>query len=161
MDVQPCPGCGALVPDVEGPVHRYLGASAGCWAIFGEVLKKEYGDYRYWPVHHLTVDAYAAQHPGTPSPQTIRSVAVHLIGLHLFLATGLLPTDRAMKEKQRAANRKDYVWLDPPASLGEVTLVDVRQAETPTKHKEFVEKWAESVWKAWEPHHEIVRRWAS
>jgi len=27
--------------------------------------------------HQLTVDAYCAQHPGTPSPQAIRPDAVH------------------------------------------------------------------------------------
>ena len=30
-----CPGCGALVPDIDGPTHAYLGASAGCWAAWG------------------------------------------------------------------------------------------------------------------------------
>jgi hypothetical protein len=32
--LSPCPGCGALFPDFEGPTHRYIGASAGCWALF-------------------------------------------------------------------------------------------------------------------------------
>ena len=30
----PCNGCGALFPPFEGPKHRYIGASAGCWALF-------------------------------------------------------------------------------------------------------------------------------
>ena len=84
----PCVGCGALVPDVAGPTHPYIGASRGCWAIYGEVLAKEYGEYGYPPVHGLTVDAYAAQHPGTPSRQAIQSVAVHLIALYLVLERG-------------------------------------------------------------------------
>jgi hypothetical protein len=29
----PCPGCGALFPPFEEPTHRYIGASAGCWAL--------------------------------------------------------------------------------------------------------------------------------
>ena len=27
-------GCGALFPSYDGPTHRYLGASAACWALF-------------------------------------------------------------------------------------------------------------------------------
>jgi len=30
----PCPGCGALYPPSDAPTHRYLGASAGCFALF-------------------------------------------------------------------------------------------------------------------------------
>ncbi len=37
-----CFSCGALVPDIDGPVHRIVDSSAGCWAIFGEVLAREY-----------------------------------------------------------------------------------------------------------------------
>ena len=76
-----CFGCGALVPKKNGPTHQYIGASPGCWEIFGEVLAKEYEEYDYPPVHRLTVDAYAAQHPGTPSKKSIQSVAIHVIGL--------------------------------------------------------------------------------
>lgn len=25
-DLEPCPGCGALLPPVDGPTHRYIGA---------------------------------------------------------------------------------------------------------------------------------------
>ena len=77
-ELEPCPGCGALAPRSDGPAHRYLGASPGCWAIFGEVLAREYSDQRYWPVHHLTVDAYAIQHPGEPSTQTIQPASLRL-----------------------------------------------------------------------------------
>lgn len=90
-NLRPCVGCGALVPEIEGPTHRYLGAPPGCWAVYGEVLEKEYGDCsRYALNHRLTVDA--AQHPGVPSPQSIQSVAVHLI--RLYLERGLRPSGR-------------------------------------------------------------------
>ena len=160
-NLRPCVGCGALVPEIEGPTHRYLGASPGCWAVYGEVLEKEYGDYlRYAPVHRLTVDAYAAQHPGVPSPQSIQSVAVHLIRLHLVLERGLRP-ERANAAMQWTVSRsKGFVWLDPPESLGEITVLDVRDAKDPDEHIERVREWARSVWEAWAPHHETVRRWA-
>ena len=159
-ELRPCPGCGALVPDIDGPTHRYLGASPGCWAVYGEVLEKEYGDYRYWPVHRLTVDAYAVQHPGKPSPQTIQSVAVHLISLYLVLEEAR-SLDEAMEAMQQATTRKQhFAWLEPPASLGEVTVVYVRDAKNPAEHTERVREWASSTWEAWSPHHEVVRRWA-
>ena len=158
--MQPCAGCGTLVPKTDGPTHRYLGASPGCWALFGEILEKEFSDYRYARVHQLTVDTYCVQHPGVPSPQTIQSVAVHLTGLYLQLEHGLRP-ERVAAARQRAASRKaDFVWLEPPASLGEITVPYVRDARDPTEHDERVRRWARSAWEAWSPHHETVRRWA-
>src|SRR5262245_36235278 len=114
----PCVGCRALVPDVEAPAHRHVGCSPGCWAIFGEVLAREYSDYRYGRVHLITVDTYAAQHPGTPSPQSIRSVALHLLRLHCLLELGY-EGERAYGIMRRAADRKRvYSWLDPPDHPG-------------------------------------------
>ena len=55
---------------------------------------------------------------------------------------------------------KRFVWLDPPVSLGEITILDVRDAKDPDEHIERVREWARLVWEAWAPHHETVRRWA-
>jgi Family of unknown function (DUF5946) len=60
-----CPGCGAMLPPSTGPTHESIGASPACWAVFGEVLAAEYSDGTFWPAHRISVDAYAAQHPGT------------------------------------------------------------------------------------------------
>ena len=157
-----CPDCGALVPEIEGPTHPYLGASPGCWALYGEVIEQEYADYaRYLPVHRLCVDAYAAQHPGVPSPQAIASVGVHLIRLHLMLERGLQP-EKANAAMQWASRRKRaFTWLNPPSSLGELTVLYVRDARDPEEHIKRVGEWARSVWDAWSSHHETVRRWAA
>jgi hypothetical protein len=32
-----CPGCGAVEPDTDGPVHKYVPSAPGCWQTFGEV----------------------------------------------------------------------------------------------------------------------------
>lgn len=160
---QPCAGCGALVPDVDGPTHRYFGASPGCWEVYGKVLAREYGDYsRFAPVHRLTVDAYAAQHPGTPSPQAVRSVGVHLIRLHLQLERGL-PHDHANAAMLHISSRlkKNFLWLDPPPHPGDLTVLHVRDVGDPDDHIKRVREWAWSVWKAWFPHHDTVRRWAA
>lgn len=157
----PCIGCGGLVPVIEGPVHRYLESSPGCWRLYGEVLAREYSDLAFWAVHRLTVDSYAVQHPGRPSPQTVQSVCVHLVSLHLVLERGADPAyaTRAMQAMVRQKDR--FAWLTPPTSLGGITIVEVAAASTAAEHGQSVRAWAESAWSAWAPHHEVVRGWAS
>ncbi|MEO0997122.1 MAG: DUF5946 family protein [Pseudomonadota bacterium] len=156
-----CIGCGADIADSDGPTHRYLGASPGCWAVYGEVLAREYSDALYYRNHRLTVDAYSVQHPGQPSPQTVQSAALHLLSLHAVLERGLSP-DRATALMQNFAHhKKQFRWLQPPATPGSVTVVDVRAASTADEHCALVRGWAESAWSAWERHHDVVRDWAA
>jgi len=164
MGLRACVGCGAFVPDTDGPTHRYIGASPGCWQIYGEVLEKEAGDFRFMRHHQLTVDAYCAQHPGTPSPQAVRSVAVHLAGLCLQLERGV-PAEGLYVARQGIASlgkegKLDLAWLEPPASMGEITVLDVRDAKDPEEYGRRARRWAGSVWEAWSDHHATVRRWA-
>ncbi|MFC1547249.1 hypothetical protein ACFL5M_01855 [Candidatus Neomarinimicrobiota bacterium] len=42
MGNTPYISCGAMVPDIEGPLYEYMTSSPGCWAVFGEVLAREY-----------------------------------------------------------------------------------------------------------------------
>jgi hypothetical protein len=65
-ELGPCPRCGALVPEIDGPTHRYIEASPGCWAAYGKLSVKEASDFRYMRPHQLTVDAYCAQYRGRP-----------------------------------------------------------------------------------------------
>lgn len=155
-----CPGCGALTPDRDGPVHPYLGASAGCWADYGEVLAKEYSEFRYPSVHRLTVDAYSVQHPGTPSRRAIQSVTVHLVSLYLVLERGFSSEKATAGIRRVLEHRKRFVWLDLPSPIGSLTILDVRNATDFAQHERTVKRWAESVWQAWSPHHETVQRWA-
>jgi hypothetical protein len=137
-----CAGCGAIVPHSDGPTHEYIGASPGCWAIFTTL-----GPDR------LIVDAYAAQHPGTPSRRSIQSVAVHLISLLVQLEHGATPARARDAIRTTLAIAYRFVWLAPPSWDGTLTIVDVRDAAT-------ARAWAESVWRAWAPHHNAVRAWA-
>src|SRR5262245_59188292 len=157
-----CVGCGALVPDTNDSTHDFIGSSPGCWALYCEVLAKEYSDYRFGRVHRLTVDSYAVQHPGKPERRSIQSVAVHLIGLHLSLELEFENT-RSVKILQAAADRSDsFIWLDPPESLGAITIVDVHRAgDDPQEHKHLVKEWARSTWNAWKTHHPTIRKWAA
>ena len=154
-----CFSCGALVKECEGPTHRYLGSSPGCWAAFGEVLTLEYSDMAYGKNHRLTVDAYALQHPGEPSPQTIRSAVIHLASLHLVFDRGKEPHE-ATRLMQKLAQRKSvFSWLDPPEILGEVTVADVLAATDAQSHLQRVEEWARAAWTAWRRHHAKVEEW--
>lgn len=154
-----CVGCGVELEAIEGPVHRYLESSPACWAAYGAVLEREYSDRAYGGVHRYTVDAYAVQHPGRRSPQTIQSAAVHLIRLCLMLEEGISATVAVAAIVAAAARKADYHWLEPPASRGTLTVAYARAAATPAEHQARVREWAECAWQAWAPHHAQVRAW--
>ncbi|MFQ3684916.1 DUF5946 family protein [Roseiflexus sp.] len=155
-----CPGCGALVKAIHGEPHKYIGASVGCWEIYGEILAKEYGEYGYpETVHRLTVDTYAVQHPGKPSRQSIQSVNTHLISLYLVLERGLEGTaaTQAMTKVLQYAN--EFVWLEPPVPNGQMTVLDVVRARDFSEHQELVHTWARDVWMAWSAYHHLMQKY--
>jgi uncharacterized protein DUF5946 len=63
VELSRCVGCDGMFPTIDGPAHRYMKSSAGCWEVYGEVLSREYSDPAFWAVHRLTADTYAVQHP--------------------------------------------------------------------------------------------------
>lgn len=160
-DLVPCPGCHARFPAGDGPTHRYLESSPGCWAAYGRVLAREYENAAMMSVHQLTVDAYAVQHPGAPGPQAIQSVGIHLATLHLFLDEGVPLAHGPTLHKRGAALSQAFRWLPPPAERGEVTVADLVDVNSVPDHRETVWSWARSAWAAWEEHHETVREWAA
>lgn len=153
-----CIGCGGHVPEMDGPTHRYMESSPGCWHLYGQVLAREYADPAFGALHRLTVDAYAVQHPGRPSPQAIQSVCVHLLSLFLVLERNLAATYATRVMGGATRNKDRFVWLIPPESLGEITVASVAGV-TPHEHTERVRAWAESAWSAWSEHHATVRSW--
>jgi hypothetical protein len=152
-----CPGCGLYLPPSDGPVHPYVGASPACWALYSEILAREYSDPAYMRVHRLTVDAYCAQHPGVPERRSIQSVNVHLVGLHLVLDRG---ADGAFARSVIGAITNvladRLAWLEPPATLGGRTVFDVAAACDAAEHGVRVRDWAAAVWAAWHPHHSRI-----
>lgn len=161
MNTSRCPGCGGCFPDSDGPTHRYMESSPGCWAAYGQVLAREYSDPAYMAVHRLSVDAYAVQHPGSPSRQSIQSVGLHLIRLCLLLERGL--DSRYANDAMLAAAKLKHTltWLEPPASLGTLTVADVLVAATVDEHVAMVKDWAHAAWTAWSLHHATIRAWMS
>lgn len=157
-----CQGCGLVLPAIDGPTHRYMLSSPACWALYGEVLGREYGDMRgAGAKHRLTVDAYAAQHPGVETPQSIASVGVHLVSLCNIVERGMTVEQAQAALARVKALHPHLRWLEPPASLGDVTAADVRATGNAREHVAAVERWAAAVWKAWTVHHPILRAWAA
>jgi hypothetical protein len=144
---------------MDGPVHRYMTSSPACWETFGRILAKEFGDPGFWPPHTLTVDCFAAQHPGVESEQSRHSVAFHLVGICLVVERGMAPSAAGWHRQKVPNVHKSLPWLTPPDSLGSVTTADVVRAESPEEHERMVRAWAASIWDAWKAHHEIVRSW--
>jgi hypothetical protein len=152
-DLEPCWGCGALVPRGDGPTHRYIGASAGCWQIYAQIEAKS----------QMMVDAYAAQHPGVEGPQATQSVAVHLMSLCAQLERGLKP-EHATRRMQAylvdaRGQRRTFTWLTPPPLPGAVTILDIAAAYGNPSLDAEVRRWASEVWSAWAPYHHQVRSW--
>ncbi len=129
----PCPGCGVRFHVHAGPTHRYIGASAACWALYSallagqppleELLSDSVVDSRTIGVsahaapagvEALLIDAYAAQHHGEPSPQAIQSVAVHLLVLHGVFRVGVAPTQALWLRRRALRQRGVFHWLTPP-----------------------------------------------
>ena len=155
-----CMWCKGNFPDEPGPTHEYMESTPGCWASFGRVLAREYEDQRYFAIHRLTVDAYAVQHPGVSSRQSIQSVGVHLVRLCLFHERSLAP-DKANDAMLVAAQHKaQFHWLEPPLDLGPLTIADVDSAAGIEEHVSMVRRWAAQMWEAWSQHHATVRSWA-
>ncbi len=134
--------------------HLYVGAVAGCWAAYTELLGRQFSDPRLAGAHMLAVDVYMAQHPGRPGRQSSQSVWVHLVGLCLVLEHGFDAVSSARAKARLAAPNATFEWLEPPASLGPVTVLDVLEAGDGGA---AVRHWAESVWAAWATHHQAVR----
>jgi hypothetical protein len=156
----PCPGCGVVLPVVEGPTHAYMESSPACWSAYAEVLAREYSDPALFArVHRLTVDTYAVQHPGHDSPPAVQSVAVHLISLCALHEQGATPERARDLIREAVRVRGRHPRLARPADLGAVTVAEVRAARTPAEHEERVRAWARSAWDAWGEHHPQVRAW--
>jgi hypothetical protein len=157
--LQHCPGCHAYFANKNDISHPYIGASPGCWSVYGEILAKEFGEYGYPPIHRLTVDTYGVQHPGTASAQSIQSVGLHLVALYLALEEKMPPETITQSMQRLLSNGASFQWLEPPSSRGQITVQDVVKASSLEDHIVLVQAWAESVWSAWSQHHPIVRQW--
>ena len=173
----PCQGCGVLFPPFDGPTHRYLGASAACWALFNNVLILQDSETSQLllpgsripepaaqvPARDdvsfdvLFADAYGVQHHGEDSPQAIQSVAVHLLNVH-GIVTGQTTQPRwaiGRALRQKGVFRK----LKPPPLGSALTIRHFYPGGgivTPVTRTQYVV----SVYEAWMSlHRTTVEAW--
>jgi len=172
----PCQGCGAFFPPYDGPTHRYLGASAACWALFHSTVMRQEPEaielltssrVPETPVaipactdaslDALFGDAYGVQHHGDESPQAIQSVAVHLLNVHGII-TG--KTTRPGWALARAVRTKGvFHKLTPPALGSALTIRHLFPGggvAVPATRTQYVL----SVYEAWiSLHRSTVEQW--
>lgn len=145
MILETCPGCAAALPPVDTPAHRYIGASPSCWAVFATIMAK--------PIHPLLGDAYAAQHPGVESAQSIQSVAIHLLTLCGVLERGVDRRHALWIRRRALRERGVFRWLEPPPFDGTLTIADV------VLDRSRAGEYIESVWRGWAREHTTILSW--
>lgn len=155
-----CPGCGSRLPTVDGPTHAYMTSSPACWAAFGEVMAREFQNPDLLPIHRLSVDAWAIQHPGDGSRRAIQSVGLHLARLMTQLDEGLEGEAANARMLSFAARKSELPELTPP-SRWSMTVAEVAPALDPGEHAAAVRAWAEAVWDDMAHHQQFIRRWAA
>jgi hypothetical protein len=86
---------------------------------------------------------------------------VHLVHLCLTVERGfdVREANRIMVAISKVKGR--FNWLEPPESLGSITVAHVAAAKSVTGHRAAVWRWAQSVWAAWVEHHETIRERAA
>jgi hypothetical protein len=125
--------------------------------MFGELCARLLRDPHDIPGRQLCFDAYAAQHPGTPGPQAIQSVAGHLLRLYAQLERGASAARAHLLIERVTRNEDQLHWLSPPSFAGALTVGHVlAHLDAPY---DAGHEWARSVWQAWAPHHDQVRIW--
>ena len=153
-----CPGCAATFEEVDGPTHRYMTSSPGCWHRFNEVLAADYASPERMAFHQVVVDAYAAQHPGDGSlPQQVQSVGLHLMTLCLFLEHGADPA-LGTQLHRRMIGRPQFRRLER-SGPGELTVADLPEDASPEATRAAALAWAACVWETYRAEHATVREW--
>lgn len=154
-----CPQCGAAVPDVTGPVHKYVPSAPGCWQLFGQIQADEALRFGYPSAHRVVVDAYMAQHPGDGHDRRDRqSVFVHLAGLYAVLEQHMGSAEATNVLRRVLEQHDDFPVLARDDGPGELTAVHLVGALDLAEYENRALAWGRAVWQAWTPHHELIRQ---
>ena len=149
-----CVGCAAEFDAIDGPIHRYMTSSPACWARYGELLGVLAVQPGAMESRLYCVDAFAVQHPGTPNPQAIQSMAVHLLNMYGYLVRGLPVTPPRL-----AGHKGAFRWLNPPAKAAARTVRDVPLSGDAGAIAAASRAWVEAAWAAWAEHHAQIAEW--
>lgn len=166
-----CPGCKAEFPEMEGPIWQYGVTSPGCWQAYTTLLGYERDTLGFPEENRLIVDAYAIQHPQNLELQrslgitqrlidaSIQSVAVHLIALYAAFEKGIPLTQITPLIARILTQKPQFEILEPPETLGSLTVKDFSTSMTKQEYQAFAYAWAQSAWQAWNIHHAKVKSW--
>jgi hypothetical protein len=150
-----CLGCGAVVPEQSGPIHKYMLSSPGCWALYGSVLAwKDTMPRGDGTMAQRIVDTYAVQHATNAERRNRQSVAGHLMSLCASIEHGVSGT--RLRRMIGDWTHRDYPLLVPMPTAFPVTVRDVADAGERSRPS-IVEDWATSTWAAWSAHHDTIR----
>ena len=158
MSLVACPDCGARFPALDGPTHAYVGASAECWAAFGELSMSELELGIAGPAR-LSPHVYMVQHPGAEGRREAQSVGVHLMVLGSVLERGLATPAAVAAINGWLRGHPDVPWLEPPSPPATRTIQDLPAQADRATHEAAVRAWAEAVWASWSAKHATIRRW--
>lgn len=157
-----CPGCGVTLETKASTTHPYMSSSPGCWERFGMVLAEQYNPERM-PFHQLTVDAYAASHPGidgstADDPRSIQSVAIHLMTLCLFIEHNTDPV-HGPRLHRLMVERPAFIRLPAPDFSGRINVSEMTLGASLEEAHDQAWAWARDVWDAHVANHDTIRTW--
>ncbi len=157
MTKVPCPQCGAVVSDIDGPVHSYVPSAPGCWAAFGALRADEALRFPRSDANNLVVDAYMAQHPGDGADRRDRqSVFVHLVSLCAVVERQASPSSSPVVLRAALARQVTFPVLHRAHGPGDLTVLSAMDAQSAEDHDARVHAWAVSVWESWRDHQSTI-----
>ncbi|MGH1411902.1 MAG: DUF5946 family protein [Pelagimonas sp.] len=162
MNVQKsaCVGCGAVLPDMDGPTHSYMLSSSACFHAFTTILALEYSDTALLPTHRLTVDCFAVQHGGVDQHRAqVNSTRLHLARLYLQLGRQMQPKETNDVMLGLGRFKHSLRCLEPPSSY-QMTVSDVVPHAGGAEHLAKIREWARVTWADWSAHHAYISDWA-
>jgi hypothetical protein len=146
------------VPNIDGPVHKYVPSAPGCWRTFGEVQADEALRFGYPSAHRIVVDAYMAQHPGDGTDRRDRqSVFVHLVGLCAVVVFEMPPAQVTDLFRQLLRKRGEFPHLRRTGDPGSLTVKHLVGARDLDDYDARAREWARAVWESWSEHRELIR----
>ncbi len=151
-----CPACGLLTPDNDGPTHAYMSPNAPCWAMYGEVLAREFSDTGYYRSHRLLTDAYCAHHSISSDRRARQSINIHLAGLMMHFEDGA-DAKTIVNFLRKAARVSEFAMLTIPSNGESVTIEAIFAATNVDEHSQEVDKYARKVFAYWQHEHPRIR----
>jgi len=144
------------MPRHDGPSDPYGCATPSCWAMFTEILARDYSQYQHLPEHRLVVDAYMVQHPNFATAAGRRSVVIHLTGIYAAVVCHMPFVRIGHMLGEIFPNKEDAPVLAQPLSNGQFNVGDIYVAAGLKDHSKLAWEWGISIWQAWRIHEETL-----